>query len=230
MAAMAQPPAKPASAAVAAFLQQAAALPALRTGPDRRARLLFGIDATASRQPSWDRACHVQAEMFHATAALGGIEVQLAYFRGHREFAATPFLADPVELARRMAGVACLGGQTQLGRLLDHALAETRRQRVQALVFIGDALEEAPAPLCRQAGELGLRGTPVFAFHEGPGAAAAFSEIARASGGAAAPFDSGAPGALAGLLRAVATYAAGGREALARLPGAAAQGLVRQLR
>ena len=42
-------------------------------------RLLFAMDATASREPSWDQACHLQAEMFGATDGLGGLEVQLVF-------------------------------------------------------------------------------------------------------------------------------------------------------
>ncbi|NOG68997.1 VWA domain-containing protein [Roseicella sp. DB1501] len=224
-------PDKPASAAVAAFLQRVEAMPQARPAAGRRGRLVFAIDATASRQPTWDRACQLQGEMFGATRDLGGLAIQLAYYRGFREFAATPFLADAAELTRRMAGVQCLGGQTQIQRLLEHVLAETRRERVNALVFVGDAVEEAVDPLCHVAGQLGLHGTPVFCFHEGghPEAAAALRQVARLSGGAYAPFDAASAAALRELLRAVAVYAAGGRQALVRLPGGAAQRIAGQL-
>jgi hypothetical protein len=227
---MPQPPAKAQSAAVAAFLKKVERLPAVRAGGEP-GRLIFAIDATASRQPSWDRACQVQGEMFLATRDLGGLAVSLAYYRGFLEFAATPFLSDAMELARRMSAVTCLGGQTQLLRLLQHALAETQKKRVHALVFVGDAMEEPVDPVCHLAGELGLRGTPIFVFHEGaePSAAGAFRQIAKLSGGAYAPFDSGSPAALAELLRAVAVFAAGGRVALTRLPGAAASRIAGQL-
>ncbi|MDT8354277.1 VWA domain-containing protein [Roseomonas mucosa] len=228
------PPSGPAapSRAVAGFLRRAEALPGLRLAPrPRPARLLFGIDATASRQPAWDRACAVQGEMFLAVRGLGGIAVSLAYYRGFGEFAATPFLTDGAELARRMSGLSCLGGRTQLLRLLDHALAETGRERLAALVFVGDALEEPADPVCHAAGLLGARRTPVFLFQEGrdPAVENVFRQVARLSGGAWAPFDSASPRALAELLRAVAVYAAGGRAALSRLPGTAAQTLARQL-
>ncbi|MFN7000213.1 MAG: VWA domain-containing protein, partial [Elioraea tepidiphila] len=131
----------------------------------------------------------------------------------------------------RMSGVTCLGGQTQILRLLRHTLAETRAKRVAALVFVGDAMEEDVDALCHAAGELGLRGTPVFVFHEGhdPVAANAFRQIAQLSGGAYAPFDATSPDALRELLRAVAVFAAGGRQALARLPGQAAVRIAGQL-
>ena len=234
---MAQPPApkppSPASrsAAVDAFLRRAAGLPAVRPAPAAAARLVFAVDATASRQPTWDRAVAVQGEMFVAVRDLGGLAVSLCFFRGFGEFAATPFLADGAELARRMSAVTCLGGRTQIGRVLEHALGESARVRLGALVLVGDAVEEPADPLCHAAGLLGARGVPVFVFQEGadPRAAGTLRQLARLSGGAWAPFDSASPGALAELLRAAAVYAAGGRSALARLPGRAASVLAGQL-
>lgn len=221
---------KPANAAVAAFLARAQGV-AVRA-PSQQGRLLFTMDATASRQPSWDRACHLMGDMIEATQDIGGLAIQLAYWRGHMEFAATPFLTDGAELTRRMAGVRCLGGQTQILRALTHALDETRRARVNACVLIGDALEEALDPIAHTAGQLGLHGTPVFAFHEGaePTSAEGFRQIAKVSGGAFAPFDAGSATALRDLLRAVAVFAAGGRARLAALPGPAAGRVIAQLR
>jgi hypothetical protein len=219
---MAQPPVPaPPRNAVAAFLQKAASVPALRVAPSP-ARLIFAVDATASRQPTWDRACHVQAEMFAATA--GRLAVSLAFYRGHGEFMATPFVTDASALAARMSGVECRGGHTQILRLLRHAEAEAARERLHALVFVGDAVEEEPDPIWRAAARLGARGVPAFVFQEGddPGASEVLRGIARRSGGAWAPFDHRSPRALADLLRGAAAYATGGREALARLPGAAA--------
>jgi hypothetical protein len=228
---MSQLPAKSANPAVAAFLRQMEGIPAVRPTNARHGRLIFAVDATASRQPAWDRACHLQAEMFLATRELGGLAVQLAYWRGYQEFAATPFLTDTTELARRMSGVTVLGGQTQVLRCLEHALAETRREKVNALVLVGDALEEGVDPACHVAGQLGLRGTPVFCFQEGGNQAAelGFRQIAKLSGGAWAPFDAGSAEALRDLLRAVAVFAAGGRPALTRLPGREARAIAGQL-
>ncbi len=229
---MSQVPAKPGAGggAVAAFLAKVNSMP-VRAAGGAQGRLLFVMDATASRQPSWDRACHLMAGMFDATREIGGLAVQLAYFRGHMEFAATPFLSDSRELTRRMSGVQCLGGQTQVLRALTHALAETRRARVHAAVLVGDALEEGVDPVCHAAGQLGLHGTPVFAFHEGaePASAEAFRQIAKVSGGAFAPFDSASAETLRDLLRAVAVFAAGGRAKLAALPGPAARRVLAQL-
>jgi hypothetical protein len=228
---MAQTPAIPKSAAVAAFLDRVNTLANVQPAASRRGRLIFAMDATASRQPSWDRACHLQAEMFSATRDLGGLSVQLAYWRGHLEFTTSPFLTDAADITRRMTGVECLGGQTQILRALDHALRETKRERVHAVILVGDAFEEGVDPICHLAGQLGLHGTPVFCFQEGgdPRAENGFRQVAKLSGGAWAPFDSSSADALRELLRAVAVFAAGGRAALTRLPGRAASGLVRQL-
>lgn len=201
-------------AEVEAFLQKAAAVP--RPG-QRRGRLLFAIDATASREPTWDRAAHIQAEMFQEAAALGGLEMQVAFYRGFGEFKATPWLTDADKLLRMMQTVRCLAGQTQIDRVLRHAVREAKAQKVNAVVFVGDCMEENVDKLAQAAGELGVLNVPVFLFHEGddPVAANAFQHIARLSGGACLRFDPSSPQQLRDLLKAVAVFAAGGRQALA---------------
>jgi len=201
---------------VDAFLRELAATPAVRPAPGQRGRLLFALDATASRQPTWDRACHIQAEMFKETAALGGLDVQLAFYRGFWEFEASVWLDSAGELLKRMTAVTCLGGKTQIGRVLKHSIAETKRKKVNAVVFVGDCMEEDIDELCHTAGELGLLGVPVFTFHEGGErkAAEAFHQIARLTHGACCPFDANSAQQLRELLSAVAVYAAGGRMAL----------------
>jgi hypothetical protein len=216
-------------AAVDRFLNQVAAVP--RTGAaGKRGRLIFAMDATASREPTWDRACHIQGEMFTATEGLGGLEVQLVFYRGFKECKASPWVVNSMELVRRMTQVSCLGGHTQIGRVLAHAVKETRKKRVDALVFVGDAMEEDVDDLSHTAGELGLLGVPAFIFHEGhdPVAARGFRQIAKLTKGAYCPFDSGAADQLKDLLGAVAVYAAGGRRALEDL-SARQGGVVRLL-
>jgi hypothetical protein len=218
---------------VDAFLRQAAALPA-RTGANRPGRLIFAMDATASREPTWDHACQLQGEMFRETAALGGLEIQLCWYRGFGEFHAAPWSADTAALLRHMSAVRCLGGTTQIGKVLGHAVNEAGRGKVNALVFVGDCMEEAVDRLCRIAGELGLLGTPAFLFQEGhdPVADKAFAQIARLSGGAHCRFDAGSARQLRDLLSAVAVYAAGGRNALqdfSRRRGGSAALLTRQI-
>ncbi len=201
---------------VDAFLDSVRAMPA-RSGAARRGRLIFALDATASRKPTWDRACHIQADMFHETAALGGLDVQLVFFRGYRECKSSKWHSDPAALGRVMTGVGCLGGQTQIGKVLAHAKAETGRAKVDALIFVGDSFEEDIDEVCHAAGELGVLGVPVFVFHEGGDriAADAFRQIARLTKGAYCPFDLSSADRLKDLLAAVAVYAAGGRKALA---------------
>jgi hypothetical protein len=200
-----------------------------------RGRLLFAMDATASREPSWDQACKIQGEMFTQTDGLGGLEIQLAHFRGFGEFEATPWLTSSQELVRRMTGVFCLGGETQIGKVLAHALDENRKNHINALVFVGDCCEEDVDALCRLAGELGLGGVPAFLFHEGddPVAGRAFKQLARLTGGAYCRFDQGSAKQLRDLLAAVAVFAAGGRKALAdycKRSGGAVGDISRQLR
>jgi len=200
---------------VDAFLKKLAAMPAVRpAGP--RGRLIFALDATASRQPTWDQACMIQAQMFQAVGQMGGLDVQLVYYRGFHEFEAFPWLDNAAALTQRMTGVFCLGGHTQIARVLKHAIAETKAKRVNALVFVGDCMEEPADNLCHMAGQLGVLGLPIFLFHEGrePLAAATFQQLARLSGGAYCPFDAGSAQQLTELLRAVAVYAAGGLKAL----------------
>ncbi len=204
-------------AEIAAFLEKIRAAPAVKT--ERRGRLIFAMDATASREPTWDRACKIQGRMFEAADRLGGLSVQLAFYRGFAEFEASPWLGNAGNLKRRMSGVFCLGGETQIGAVLRHAIAETRRRKVDALVFVGDCMEEDVDALCRYAGELGMLGVPIFIFHEGddPVAGRAFRQIARLSNGAYCSFDAKSADTLADLLRAVAVYAAGGKNALFEL-------------
>jgi len=193
-------------------------------------RLIFAMDATASREPTWDRACHIQSEMFVETSALGGLDIQLCFYRGYGEFECSGWLSTSDDLLAQMSATTCAGGMTQIERVLEHAVAERRRGRVNALVFVGDCMEENVDRLAHLAGEMGLLGLPAFLFHEGsdPVAARAFREIARLSGGAYCSFDSGSAQQLRDLLSAVAVYAAGGRRALEDFGQRRGQ-LVRQL-
>ena len=210
-----QLPAESRSAEVDAFLRDLERAP--KPPPGGRGRLIFALDATASREPTWDRACRLQGEMFEATASLGGLDVKLLYYRGFNECKASRWMASAAELHRVMRSVSCIGGETQIERVLAHALAETKKQRVGALIFVGDAMEENVDRLCRLAGELGLNGVPIFLFHEGnnPIAGRAFQEMARLSRGAYLRFDASSAERLKDLLGAIAVYAAGGYRALA---------------
>jgi hypothetical protein len=205
-------------AEIDAFLEKVKGLgPAATAG--QRGRLIFALDATMSRQPTWDTACALQADMFREAASIGGLDIQLVYFRGLSECRASGWVAGAEKLAGLMQRIDCRGGHTQIGKVLSHARQEQARKPVQALVFVGDAMEEGIDDLAHAAGELGLLGVPVFMFQEGndPVAETAYREIARLSRGAYCRFDTGSAQHLAELLRAVAAYAAGGMKALAAL-------------
>ncbi len=197
---------------VAAFLNKVATIP--QTGGD--ARLVFALDATASRQPTWDVASQLQLEMFDKAQALGGLNLQLCYFRGFGEFFASDWQSDGKKLMSIMTRIHCEAGATQIKRLLNHAIRETERNKIKGLVFIGDAMEENRDLLAQQAGKLGLLNVPIFIFQEGgdPVARASFEDLCRLSGGAYSQFDSSSASQLAELLSAVAIYAAGGLKAL----------------
>lgn len=214
------PEAASSASEIDAFLDQVKTLaPASQEGG--RGRLVFAMDATMSRQPTWDLALGLQADMFAAVKAVGGLDVQLVYFRGFRECRSSKWVRDPEELARLMTQVSCLGGHTQIGKVLTHARRESEKQRVSAMVYVGDCMEENIDDLAALAGELGLLGVPVFLFQEGYDANAqrAFQEIARLTGGAWCRFDAGSAAQLRELLAAVAVYASGGRKALEDLSG-----------
>jgi hypothetical protein len=210
---------------VAEFLDRVKSLGPAQTG-GKRGRLIFALDATMSRQPTWDTACALQADMFREAASIGGLDIQLVYFRGLGECGASQWVADRNRLAELMSRIDCRGGHTQIGKVLSHARKENETRKVQALVFVGDAMEESVDALCAQAGELGLRGVPVFMFQEGADDVAenAYREIARLSRGAYCRFDTGAASQLGELLRAVAAYAAGGIKALRDLSARHDQG------
>ncbi len=203
--------------AVNAFIAKIKTLPPVIA--EGRGRLIFAMDATMSRQPSWDMALSLQSGMFDAVREAGGLDVQLVYFRGASECKSSTWKSNAEDLARVMRQVNCEGGQTQIERVLIHAATEAREKRVNALVFVGDAVEEARVALAQRAGELALLGVPVFLFQEGrnPSVAATFETIARVTRGAACRFDAGSAQQLRDLLSAVAVYAAGGQAALKKL-------------
>jgi hypothetical protein len=202
---------------IAAFVAKAKAMSPFASAG--KGRLVFALDATMSRQPTWDMACALQADMFREAASLGSLDIRLVYYRGLDECRATGWISDSETLSRLMSKIDCRGGNTQIGKILSDARGQAVASGVRAVVFVGDALEENVDDLCVKAGELGLLKVPVFMFQEGHDAAVeeAFKEIARLTGGAWSRFDPGAAAQLRELLRAAAAYAAGGREALLRL-------------
>jgi hypothetical protein len=220
---------------VSAFLEQVNRLPPSSREAGKRGRLVFGMDATMSRQPTWDKALQIQSDMFLETERIGGLDVQLIYFRGFNECRASKWTSEPSALARMMTGVVCQGGNTQIGKVLAHIKREATAGKVNAAVYVGDAMEENIDSLCKKAGEIGLLGVPIFMFQEGRDGSAerAYREIARLTRGAYFRLSSSSAQMLRELLAAVAVYAAGGRQALAdhsKEKGGTAQLLLEQLR
>ncbi|MEO0436334.1 MAG: hypothetical protein AAF098_05455 [Pseudomonadota bacterium] len=213
---------------VSEFLARAKNLQRFHAG---RSRLIFAIDATASRQPTWDLACSLQADMFKASADVASLAIQLAYYRGLGEIHFSRWQSDPNELANSMSQVFCAAGRTQLAKLLKQALRNQSKQQARALVFIGDAMEESDRELLELAGKSRMLQLPLFMFQEGSDARTTevFTSMATLSGGAFAHFDQSSARKLRELLGAVARYAAGGRAALEDKGSAAAQLLLKQL-
>jgi hypothetical protein len=215
------------SADIDAYLANIRQVRSVATG-----RLIFALDATASRQPTWDSACHLQAEMFREVGNIGSLNVQLLYYRGLTECRASRWTSRPDELLRLMERIMCHAGKTQISKILAHAKKETQILKVAALVFVGDAVEESADSLIPAASELGRLGAPAFMFQEGHDheVEKVFRQIASYSHGAYGRFDAGAAKQLGELLRAVALFAVGGVKALESRNDTASVRLLGQLK
>jgi hypothetical protein len=203
----------------------------------RRGRLIFALDATASRQETWDTACQLQASMFREAAGIGSLDVQLVYYRGPEghpegECRASRWYDSPAYLTKAMSSIVCRAGQTQIRKVLLHCCQEAVRSKVNAVCFVGDACEESSDTLAHSAADLGRLGVPVFMFQEGHDRQVerVFREIAQITHGAYCRFDPGAARQLSELLRAVACFATGGMSALANQHSDGAVKLLGQLR
>lgn len=179
-------------------------------------RLLFAMDATASREHAWDMACQIQAEMFMSTQEIGALEISLCYYRGYDEFHSLDWTSNAVLLRDQMLKVRCLAGHTQIKRTLEHAINTCVKQKIKAVVLVSDSFEESIDQVGQVAGKLGMLNVPVFVFHEGHDTAAknAFQHIAQLTNGAYCPFDQNSVAQLKELLCAVAAFAVGGLSAL----------------
>ena len=189
-----------------------------------RPRLVFGFDATASREPAWAMARTVTDALVRALP--GELDVALAVHGGGMLHTFTPFTSDANALRDRAAGIRCIAGQTRLLAILARSL---REPGVRVITYIGDVYEESLTRGQRLADELGTRGIKLIVLHDTSdwGArrdAEVFLDLARRTGGCVVPFDLGAPGRLRDILAAAAVYAVGGevmlREKQDEMPGA----------
>jgi hypothetical protein len=211
-----------------------------------RGRLIFALDATASREETWDLAAQLQAAMFEEAAKIGGLDVQLVYYRGSDEVRHSAWLSDAHELVKRMSAIRCMAGATKIARVLRHIRGEHEREKVSAAIFVGDAVEEMPDELYATATGLDV---PMFCFQEGDGLALyldqrgelvsphppvtvehVFRELAQLTKGAYARFDAGAAGKLRELLQAAAAFVVGGTAALANQHTDSARKLLGQMK
>jgi hypothetical protein len=199
-------------------------LPPVDTAP-HRPRLVFGFDATASREPAWDAARQVTDALVRALP--GELDVALAVHGGSRLHTFTEFTANPAALRDRAAAIRCLAGFTQMLPILSRSLSAPG---VRVVTYIGDVFEESPQRGRKLADEMGRRGIRLIVLHDladwnARRDAEVFLDLARRTGGCVLPFDANAPGRLRELLAAVAVYAVGGKALLeqkrATLPGAA---------
>src|SRR5262249_2821872 len=198
-------------------------------------RLAFIIDATGSREHTWDAASQLQSEMFVEAGKFGTLEMQVTYFGGLNNVANSDWTGDAHELQHFMGRVRCDTGHTKYARALAHVRDEHRRQSINAVILIGDMLEEEPRMLYDAVGGLGV---PCFCFQEGDdfrhaetlALREAFTEMARLTKGAYCAFDSSSIGQLRELLRAVAAFATGGLTALADQRTDSARKLLGQLK
>jgi hypothetical protein len=187
---------------------------------------MFALDATRSRAATWAIARDQQAKMFREAAPIGHLDVQLVYYRGD-ECRASKWVSSGEQLAQSMNKIECVGGFTQIGRVLAHALREHEKAPVQAVVFIGDMFEEELETVAALASECGMVGLQIFMFQEGhdPAARKVFRLLALKSGGAYFEFNPGTSRAVEQLserLNAIARLAVGDTEALQRIGGTAA--------
>jgi hypothetical protein len=131
-----------------------------------RGRLMFAIDATASREATWALARQLQGDMFRAAAPVGKLEVQLVFYRG-QECRSSKWLTSGERLAALMNKVHCVAGMTQIGRVFGHALREHEKKApVGALTVIADAFEENVEDVAALASKLGMVGCPIFMFQD----------------------------------------------------------------
>ena len=211
-------------------------LASVASQPQRRGNLIFALDATASREQTWDTACQLQAQMFREVAAIGTLSMQLVYYRGVEDIGgecrASRWVDDPMKLANLMTKIRCDAGRTQIRRVLVHGSQETLRRKINALVFVGDACEEGRDQLVEAATRLAKLNVPAFMFQEGhdPDRTTALSGDRSADTRGVPSLRSGSVSQLADLLRAVAMFTVGGAAALERQNSAAAKCLLAQVK
>jgi hypothetical protein len=195
----------------------------------QRGRIAFVIDATGSRERTWDASAQLQADMFTEAGQLGGLEMQVICFRDLDKVEASNWTIDARELQHWMRRIRCETGPTKYVRALARVRQEHQQTPINAVIVIGDMLEEEPQALFDAVGGLGV---PCFCFQEGDDLALreAFQAVAHLTKGAYCAFNTNAIAQLRELLRAVAAFAVGGLTALADQRTDSARKLLGQLK
>lgn len=184
----------------------------------KRPRLLFAMDATASREACWNVAKEITGAMFEAVP--GELDVALAYHSGGLLQQMTEFSSQAKAFLDKVQSVRCSAGSTALNQILDKA---TQTIGLKAFIYIGDCFEENPTLAVELAEQLKLKGVRCFIFHDvssqlqgydTKAARKVFEQIAKITGGALLPFDEKSPALVRELLAAISIYATGGIKAL----------------
>jgi hypothetical protein len=203
----------PAKSSINSLMKKAGAV-AKANAP--RARIVFALDATASREPTWQMAKQLQAQMLQEAARIGTLDVSLAFFRGLDDTNFSEFTSSADHLVDLMNQIRCEMGTTQIGTILHHSLKLHNESPIAAIVFIGDTYEENGIGGAAEfsASQLKAAGVPLFVFHEGKVCEGKLRNLADLSGGAYASFREGSASELAELLKSIAAFATGGLKAL----------------
>ncbi len=197
------------------MLQKLRALLAPRTAPpvpahaSLRPRLVFGFDATASREPAWATARQVTDALVRALPC--ALDVALAVHGGSRLHTFADVTSNPATLRDGAASIRCASGRTQMLPILSRAVAA---RGVRVVTYISDVFEESPDRGRKLADETGQLGIRLFVLHDivdlnARRDAKLFQDLARRTGGCVMPFDASAPDRQRDLLAAVAVYAVG---------------------
>lgn len=191
---------------------------------ERRPRLVFGIDATASREPAWEAAKKITDSLF--TTLPGELDVALAVHGGGVVSMFSAFSSDVQRFRDLAAGVSCRAGHTQLVPLMQRT---REHPDVKVFLYIGDCFEESEEEAYEAADALKARGIRAVMLHDASSgdmaARRVFEEIAKRTGGVCLDFYGGDRQAMKNIFEAVAVLAVGGIKLLqqrrSQLPGAA---------
>ena len=126
------------TAAAAALPASSHAEPPVEAGTPGGPRLIFAVDATASREPAWTAARQVTDALVKALP--GELDVALAVHGGSRVHTFTTFTKE-----RRHASRPCRGGFVpgRFDQAASDLLASLKHQAVRVVVYIGDVFEES---------------------------------------------------------------------------------------